>query len=61
MPPISPSVNEPNRFTIFTIFTNFSAAAGLYRQLVRQSLNLLVLPFGHILPILAAHQVYIAN
>ena len=42
IPPISPSVNEP---TGFTIFTYFSPPAGLYRQLVRQSMDLLVSPF----------------
>ena len=29
----------------FTIFTNFSAHAGLYRQLVRRPMILLILPF----------------
>ena len=42
---ISDRTNSPAGFTILPFLTSFSAPAGLYRQLVRQSTNLLALTF----------------
>ena len=42
---ISERANRPAGFAILPLLTAFSAPAGLYRQLSRQSMNLLVLPF----------------
>ena len=46
----TPSVNESTGFTILPLFTNFSAAAGLYRQWACQSMNIPDLPFLTVLP-----------
>ena len=42
---ISERTNRPAGFTILPFRAAFSAPAGLYRQLVRRSMNLLALPF----------------
>ena len=57
----SPSVEEPTGVATLPFFTTFSAHAGLYCQLVYRTMNLLILPFNHFLPILAPLQVYTAN
>ena len=50
---ISERKSHPAGFAILPFLTSFSAPAGLYRQLVCQSMNLLALPFLPFLPILA--------
>ena len=52
MPTSSPSVTEPDGFTIFPFLPLLAPHAGLYRQLFRQSMILLVLPFLPLFPIL---------